>query len=117
MSHSSNRLNPDTWHSTQSRSENEKAFKHFCLKAFIFGRCERIRTFDPLHPMQVRYQAAPHTEASNYSLRQAVFLISGTEQITNFKEFAAYQLQALLGEAAAGQVGCIVAGFAVFKVA
>jgi hypothetical protein len=26
------------------------------------GRCERIRTFDPLHPMQVRYQAAPHTE-------------------------------------------------------
>ena len=25
------------------------------------GRCERIRTFDPLHPMQVRYQAAPHT--------------------------------------------------------
>ena len=27
-----------------------------------FGRCERIRTFDPLHPMQVRYQAAPHTD-------------------------------------------------------
>ena len=26
------------------------------------GRCERIRTFDPLHPMQVRYQAALHTE-------------------------------------------------------
>ena len=26
------------------------------------GRCERIRTFDPLHPMQVRYQAAPHTD-------------------------------------------------------
>ena len=33
-----------------------------------FGRCERIRTFDPLHPMQVRYQAAPHTELSfNYN--------------------------------------------------
>jgi hypothetical protein len=31
------------------------------------GRCERIRTFDPLHPMQVRYQAAPHTEALNYN--------------------------------------------------
>jgi hypothetical protein len=28
----------------------------------IYGRCERIRTFDPLHPMQVRYQAAPHTD-------------------------------------------------------
>ncbi len=33
------------------------------------GRCERIRTFDPLHPMQVRYQAAPHTEADDYSPR------------------------------------------------
>ncbi len=30
-----------------------------------YGRCERIRTFDPLHPMQVRYQAAPHTEFLN----------------------------------------------------
>ena len=26
------------------------------------GRRERIRTFDPLHPMQVRYQAAPHAD-------------------------------------------------------
>ncbi len=33
----------------------------------LFISCERIRTFDPLHPMQVRYQAAPHTEAGNYS--------------------------------------------------
>ena len=49
----------------------KKAFKHHCLKAFDIyrGRCERIRTFDPLHPMQVRYQAAPHTDqASNYNL-------------------------------------------------
>ncbi len=38
------------------------------LTLTVIGRCERIRTFDPLHPMQVRYQAAPHTEASNYSL-------------------------------------------------
>ena len=29
---------------------------------FINGRRERIRTFDPLHPMQVRYQAAPHAD-------------------------------------------------------
>ena len=43
----------------------KKAFKNRSLKAFKLtnGRCERIRTFDPLHPMQVRYQAAPHTEA------------------------------------------------------
>jgi hypothetical protein len=47
----------------------KKAFKNRSLKAFglSLGRCERIRTFDPLHPMQVRYQAAPHTEAGNYS--------------------------------------------------
>ena len=29
---------------------------------YIFGRSERIRTFDPLHPMQVRYQTAPHSD-------------------------------------------------------
>jgi hypothetical protein len=29
---------------------------------FKIGRRERIRTFDPLHPMQVRYQAALHAE-------------------------------------------------------
>ena len=31
----------------------------------IFGnlvRCERIRTSDPLHPMQMRYPAALHTD-------------------------------------------------------
>ncbi len=33
-------------------------------KAFTgeFGRCERIRTSDPLHPMQMRYLAALHTD-------------------------------------------------------
>ena len=41
----------------------KKASEYRYLEAFILstGRCERIRTFDPLHPMQVRYQAAPHT--------------------------------------------------------
>ena len=41
----------------------KKASKYRYLEAFILstGRCERIRTFDTLHPMQVRYQAAPHT--------------------------------------------------------
>ena len=43
----------------------KKASEYRYLEAFKLsnGRCERIRTFDPLHPMQVRYQAAPHTEA------------------------------------------------------
>jgi hypothetical protein len=44
------------------------------LRNFKIGRCERIRTFDPLHPMQVRYQAAPHTEAYNYSVRSGANL-------------------------------------------
>ena len=33
------------------------------LTLICIGRCDRIRTYDPLHPMQVRYRAAPHTEA------------------------------------------------------
>ena len=38
----------------------KKAFKNRSLKAFIMslGRGERIRTFDPLVPNQMRYQAA-----------------------------------------------------------
>ena len=42
----------------------KKAFKNLSLKAFVLslGRRERIRTFDPLHPMQVRYQAALHAD-------------------------------------------------------
>src|SRR6266850_2860147 len=36
------------------------------------GRGERIRTSDPLHPMQVRYQAALRPDrAANYSLKLA----------------------------------------------
>ena len=44
----------------------KKASEYRYLEAFVVrnGRCERIRTFDPLHPMQVRYQAAPHTDLS-----------------------------------------------------
>jgi hypothetical protein len=35
---------------------------------FLYGRGERIRTSDPLHPMQVRYQAALRPdEAAQYS--------------------------------------------------
>src|SRR5687767_14680957 len=35
------------------------------------GRRGGIRTRDPLHPMQVRYQAALHAEATNYNPRNA----------------------------------------------
>ena len=58
----------------------KKASRNHFLEAFVvsIGRCERIRTFDPLHPMQVRYQAAPHTDrASNYSRGIGPFLRAG----------------------------------------
>ena len=62
----------------------KKGFKNRSLKPFVLtrGRCERIRTFDPLHPMQVRYQAAPHTEALNYSVmtsRVFQYIAKGTD--------------------------------------
>ena len=52
----------------------KKAPEYHYLDAFglSIGRCERIRTFDPLHPMQVRYQAAPHTVIVDYSLGKTV---------------------------------------------
>ena len=58
----------------------KKASKNHSLKAFKLstGRCERIRTFDPLHPMQVRYQAAPHTEL------RGLYAADGLTQATAF---------------------------------
>ena len=86
----------------------KKAFKNRSLKAFVLsnGRCERIRTFDPLHPMQVRYQAAPHTESgSNYNPwqhpRYGQMSVNPGEQIADFKELAAYQQQLLVADACA----------------
>ena len=75
----------------------KKTFKNYSLKAFKLtnGRCERIRTFDPLHPMQVRYQAAPHTEARNYSVLQIARRASGSEQVAYFGEFAAHEFKPL----------------------
>ena len=51
----------------------KKAARHMALAAFGCGNGRRggIRTRDPLHPMQVRYQAALHAEqAVKYSLKQ-----------------------------------------------
>ena len=57
----------------------EKASEYRYLEAFFLsiGRCERIRTFDPLHPMQVRYQAAPHTESALNYTRSDVYAFNG----------------------------------------
>ena len=48
----------------------KKTFKNCSLKVFKLsnGRRGGIRTRDPLHPMQVRYQAALHAEDRNYNL-------------------------------------------------
>ena len=64
----------------------------------LLGRCERIRTFDPLHPMQVRYQAAPHTDQPDYSLRLCRHSVRRAEQVAYFKQLSTDELQALLGD-------------------
>ena len=86
----------------------KKASKYRYLEAFRVptGRCERIRTFDPLHPMQVRYQAAPHTESEpNYNpwqhRRYGLMSVNPGEQIADFKQLAAYQQQLLVADACA----------------
>jgi len=45
----------------------KKASEYRYLEAFIFtvGRCERIRTFDPLHPMQGKQYFNPLRAGSN----------------------------------------------------
>ena len=53
------------------------------MDPFDFGRRGGIRTRDPLHPMQVRYQAALHAEAFDYSLG----LTSNREQGSDFLKF------------------------------
>lgn len=47
--------------------ERKKGFQRRCWKPFVFGRGGGIRTRDPLHPMQVRYQAALRPEQKRYS--------------------------------------------------
>jgi hypothetical protein len=43
------------------------------ISLVFYGRRGGIRTRDPLHPMQVRYQAALHAEASNYTPHKTRF--------------------------------------------
>ena len=45
--------------------------------------------------MQVRYQAAPHTEDANYSALQKAKQVSGGEQVAYFGEFAAHEFKPL----------------------
>lgn len=55
----------------QALAEMTKAASDCSLTAFFFGRDGGIRTRDPLHPMQVRYQAALRPERErNYSRKK-----------------------------------------------
>ena len=45
-------------HETESKKANPKVGLTACFYCIISGRGGGIRTRDPLHPMQVRYQAA-----------------------------------------------------------
>jgi len=55
------------------------------LLSLVFtGRDGVIRTLDPLHPMQVRYQAALRPVAADYRRRP---LSSGREQAADREEF------------------------------
>ena len=95
----------------------KKAFKNRSLKAFVLsnGRCERIRTFDPLHPMQVRYQAAPHTDsASDCTLRLTVFSVRCGQQITYFKQLSAHQDE--LVDTVKVEIIALFVALAVFKI-
>jgi hypothetical protein len=93
---------------------NEKAANCMSLAAFVLssGRCERIRTFDPLHPMQVRYQAAPHTDKPQIIACCDALSEVVAEEIADFEQLAAHKLQPLLRGSARGQVRA----FAVFEV-
>ena len=60
---------------------------------FYGGRRGGIRTRDPLHPMQVRYQAALHAEALNYSVGIMAYLGAierGGQKIPNLRQFASH---------------------------
>ena len=56
-------------------SPNEKASKYRYVEAFVLcnGRGERIRTFDPLVPNQMRYQAALRPDLSIVNVEHRAF--------------------------------------------
>ena len=51
-------------HETESKKANPKVGLTACFYCIISGRGGGIRTRDPLHPMQVRYQAALRPDVS-----------------------------------------------------
>src|ERR671929_2413615 len=59
----------DTW----GQSEDKRASSAWLLtRCVVIGRGGGIRTRDPLHPMQVRYQAALHPDEGRIIRRRSV---------------------------------------------
>ncbi len=76
-----------------------------------FGRGERIRTSDHLHPMQVRYQAALRPEAANYISAGTRFRAAlRAQQICNIGKFFAQHAWHHGGLGAAGSTGTVAVG-------
>ncbi len=63
------------------RQENKKASDEN-QRLWVYGRRGGIRTRDPLHPMQVRYQAALHAEVCIISSNGSIT----AQKVTNFKK-------------------------------
>ena len=57
---------------------NSRAYNH----TRKVGRGERIRTSDPLHPMQVRYQTAPRPDCSVIATRNPADAANHTSEFT-----------------------------------
>ena len=70
---------------------------------FEFGRSEWIRTTDPLHPMQMRYQAAPHSvqQEQNYNSSPRLALAPGMDLAGQHKTETKQPLDSLLAAIAA----------------
>lgn len=72
-------------------------------RLFEFGRSEWIRTTDPLHPMQMRYQAAPHSvqQEQNYNSSPRLALAPGMDLAGQHKTETKQPLDSLLAAIAA----------------
>ena len=75
------------------RPQNEKA-RNLAISGFlIIGRRGGIRTRDPLHPMQVRYQAALHADKPQIIASNLIHLDRVCKKLANFKQLAAHIVQ------------------------
>jgi hypothetical protein len=70
----------------------------------MIGRGERIRTFDPLHPMQVRYQAALRPDRERNYSRGRQGPRRGNYSLSSILRMLFNSLRMLAGEMGCGTV-------------